>query len=45
MLCLTVTMAAVVKNVVKMLLYQINNKTTLIKRENLKTRGQLHDIW
>lgn len=36
MLCLTVTMAAVVKNVVKMLLYQINNKTTLIKKRNFE---------
>lgn len=36
MLCLTVTMAAVVKNVVKMLLYQINNKTTLIKKRKFE---------
>lgn len=36
MLCLTVTMAAVVKNVVKMLLYQIINKTTLIKKRKFE---------
>lgn len=36
MLCLTVTMAAVVKNVVKMLLYQINIKTTLIKKRKFE---------